>query len=392
MIARPYISDAQRRTRLQRRHLLDGSGGHPVTAVADAVAGLHATTPSTVHLSTWARGGASTPEAVEAALYDHRTLVKQLVMRRTLFVMTREMLAESVSAVGPRVAASERTNLLRDLRRDDGPDDPENWIDRAREAVLAEFADGAGRTSADLRTRLPEFDIAIMRDEGKAYGGPSPILPRMLNYLAALGDVVRGPNDAPWHRSRPAWVSMESWLGAPLPRIDVADGHRALVQRWLRQYGPGTETDLVWWLGSTKTAVRAALAALEVTEVDLDGGGTGYLMSDDLDPVEPVAPRALLLPALDPTTMGWKDRGFYLGEHAAELFDRNGNGGQTAWWDGRIVGGWVLREDTVRVIPLEDLSLAAEAALANRADELVAWLGDDRPNAGFPSPLMTKHR
>ncbi|ALG83632.1 winged helix DNA-binding domain-containing protein [Gordonia phthalatica] len=392
MTARPRITVEQRRARFQRRHLLDGSVDNSVTAVADAVVGLHATTASTVHLSAWARGGAPTPDAIETALYDHRTLVKQLVMRRTLFVMTREMLAESVSAVGPRVAASERTNLLRDLRRDDGPADPEAWIDRARDAVLAVFADGADLTSSELRTRLPEFDIAIMRDEGKSYGGPSPILPRILNYLAALGDVVRGPNGAPWHRSRPSWMSMESWLGEPLPRMDVDAGHRALVERWLRQYGPGTETDIVWWLGSTKTAVRTALAALDVTEVDLDGGATGYLMSDDLDPVEPVEPRALLLPGLDPTTMGWKDRGFYLGEHAGHLFDRNGNGGQTAWWDGRIVGGWVLRDDAVEVVPLEDLPPEAEAALAARADELLAWLGDDRPNAGFPSPLMTKHR
>ena len=392
MTARPHVTDVQRRARFQRRLLLDGSAGDSVTAVADAVVGLHATTASTVHLAAWARGGAPTPDAIESALYEDRTLVKQLVMRRTLFVMTREMLAESVSAVGPRVAASERTNLLRDLRRADGPDDPEGWIEQAREAVLAVFADGTPRTSSELRGLLPEFDIEILRDEGKHYGGPSPLLPRMLNYLAARGEVVRGPNGAPWHRPRPAWTAMESWLGGPLPRMDVDSGHRALVERWLRQYGPGTELDLVWWLGSTKTAVRKALAALDTVEVELDSGAIGYLMSDDLEPAPPVEPRALLLPALDPATMGWKERGFYLGEHAGELFDRNGNGGQTAWWDGRIVGGWVLRDEEVQVIPLEELPAEAEAALAARAEELVAWLGDDRPNAGFPSPLMTRHR
>lgn len=391
MTVRPHVDDVQRRARLQRRQLLDGTAGHTPTAVADAVVGLHATAPSTVHLSAWARGGAPTPAAIQTALHDDRRLVKQLAMRRTLFVMTRPMLAEAVGAVGPRVAASERTSLLRDLRRPDGPDDPEGWIVRARDAVLREFAGGASWSASQLRARLPEFDIEIMRDEGKSYGGPSPILPRILNFMAALGDVVRGHDDAPWHRSRTTWTSMTDWLGAPLPHLDVEAGHRALVERWLRRYGPGTETDLVWWLGSTKTAVRTALAALAVTEVDLDGGATGFLMSDDLDPVEAVPPRALLLPTLDPTTMGWKERGFYLGEHAAALFDRNGNGGQTAWWDGRIVGGWVLREDSVTVIPLEDLPAEATDAFDERAEELLAWLGDDRPKPGFPSPLMVKH-
>lgn len=392
MTARPHVGDQQRRARLQRRHLLDGSAGHAVTTVADAVVGLHATNASTVHLSAWARGGAPTPDAIETALYGDRSLVKQLVMRRTLFVMTRPMLAESVGAVGPRVAASERTNMLRDLRRDDGPADPEGWIERARAAVLAEFADGSAYPAPEVRKRLPEFDIAIMRDEGKSYGGPSPMLPRVLNYMAALGDVVRGPNSAVWHRSRPSWIAMGQWLGEPLPHIDVDSGHRALVERWLRQYGPGTQTDLVWWLGSTKTAVRQALASLEVTEVDLDGGDVGYLMSDDLDPVEPVEPRALLLPSLDPTTMGWKQREFYLGRHAGELFDSNGNGGQTAWWDGRIVGGWAMRDGAVEVIALETVPRAAEKALAALAEELAAWLGDDRPVVNFPSPLMTRHR
>jgi len=115
-------------------------------------------------------------------------------------------------------------------------------------------------------------------------------------------------------------------------------------------------------------------------------------MSDDLDPVESVEPRALLLPSLDPTTMGWKQRDFYLGEHAGELFDSTGNGGQTAWWDGRIVGGWAMRDGAVDVIALEALPPEAERALSIRAEELTAWLDDDRPVVNFPSPLMTRYR
>lgn len=396
MSARPVISDDHRRAALQRRHLLDGSTGHSVIDVADAVVGLHATIPSTVHLSVWARGGATDADVVEQALYADRSVVKQLAMRRTLFVMSRPVLAEAVGAVGSRVAASERTKMLRDLRRADGIADPEQWIANAHDGVLAEFADGTAFSAAELRKRLPDYDIDVIISPGKSYGGPSPMLPRMLNFMAAAGEVVRGPNEAVWHRSRPLWTAMQTWLGEPLPQVDPAAGHIAMVQRWLRQYGPGTETDLVWWLGTTKAAVRKALASLEVTEVELSNG-TGYLMADDpmLDgpaaAIDDVEPRALLLPGLDPATMGWKERDFYLGDHAPELFDRNGNGGQSAWWDGRIVGGWVLGDDGVRVVPLEDLPAEAVAALDARAVELTDWLGDHRPVPGFPSPLMRKH-
>ncbi|MGB6040195.1 MAG: crosslink repair DNA glycosylase YcaQ family protein, partial [Gordonia sp. (in: high G+C Gram-positive bacteria)] len=177
MTDRPVITDDQRRAALQQRLLLDDTTGHSVIEVADAVVGLHATIPSTVHLSAWARGIADGPEPVEAALYRDRAVVKQLAMRRTLFVMSRPVLAEAVGAVGSRVAASERTNMLRDLRRSDDVSDPEAWLVAAHDAVLAEFGDGAAFSASELRKRLPDFDIEVMISPGKSYGGLSPLLP-----------------------------------------------------------------------------------------------------------------------------------------------------------------------------------------------------------------------
>ena len=104
-------------------------------------------------------------------------------------------------------------------------------------------------------------------------------------------------------------------------------------------FGPGTAADIKWWLGSTVAAVRRALADLGAVEVDLDGQ-TGYLLPDDQEATDPIEPWAALLPPLDPTTMGWIERDWYLGPHKAQLFDTSGNAGPTAWWDGRIVGGW----------------------------------------------------
>lgn len=392
MSVRPSISDTQRRTRLLRRHRLAvETPAATVTEVADAIVGLHATTPSTVYLSARARMTALVPQTVDDALYRQRSLVKQLAMRRTLFVMTRPVLAEAIGAIGPRVAASERTNMLRDLRRSADFDDPDGWIDAARHAVLDDLADGSARTSTELRERLPHLDGYVEVGVGKSWGGRNPMGPRVLNMMSAAGDIVRGPNTvAAWHQSRPSWASMTAWLDAELPHISVADGHRALVGRWLRSFGPGTETDLVWWLGSTKKAVRAALADLDVVEVDLDGGQIGYVWADDLDSDDDVEPRALLLPELDPATMGWKERDFYLGEHAPHVFDATGNGGQTAWWDGRIVGGW--RQDrhdgSIVVHPLEKLPRAATRALDAEAARLADWLGDVRPAPGYPAPFM----
>ena len=51
--------------------------------------------------------------------------------------------------------------------------------------------------------------------------------------------------------------------------------------------------------------------------------------ADDLEPVVAPKPWVALLPALDPTVMGWQARDWYLGPHAAALFDRSGNAGPT---------------------------------------------------------------
>ncbi|MCH5645250.1 winged helix DNA-binding domain-containing protein [Gordonia sp. ABSL49_1] len=398
MTSRPHIDDAERRTRLMRRHRLaaeNPAGG--VVDAADAIVGLHATTPSTVYLSAWARIPDFDPDDMTAALYTDRVLVKQLAMRRTLFVFSRSTLADAIGAVGPRVTASERTNMLRDLRRSDSPDgpdhydDPDGWIDKARAAVLDELGTEPALTSTQLRERRSELDGYIVHGAGTKWAGRAPMGPRVLNMMSAAGEIVRGPNAAGWHLSRPSWVLMSRWLGAPLEPVDPAQGHRAMIDRWLRAFGPGTETDLVWWLGSTKTAVRAALADLDVVTVDLDGGRVGYVHADDLDPDHPVEPCALLLPELDPTTMGHKKRDFYVGDHAAHVFDTNGNGGQTAWWDGRIVGGWSQNPDgAVEVHLLEKLPAHARRALRERADELATWLGEVRPKPGYPAPFMRK--
>jgi DNA glycosylase AlkZ-like len=54
---------------------------------------LHATDAATVYISAWARVERIQVSDVERALYVERSLVKQLAMRRTLFVFPRETLS-----------------------------------------------------------------------------------------------------------------------------------------------------------------------------------------------------------------------------------------------------------------------------------------------------------
>lgn len=387
------VGDAERRARLATRQALHPDHHAPdVVGAARSVVCLHATEAATVHLAVGARTTGVTPFDVDSALYDDRSIVKQLAMRRTLFAVPRDLLPAALAVARERIAPEQHRLIVRDATRHGIADDGAAWLETAGAAVERRLAGGEALPAAVLRAELPELSGAITVNEGKRYGGTFNLAPRVLTWLGAQGRITRGPNAGHWRLSKPAWTLMDSWLGEEPAVPDLAAGYAELVRRWLERFGPGTTEDVQWWLGATKGATRAALADVGAVEVGLEGGATGWLLPDDLEPVAEVGPWAALLPTLDPTTMGWKARDWYLEPaHRELLFDSNGNGGTTAWWDGRIVGAWVQDDDGVVSVvecPGTDLGTEGRSALAVEAERLTAWLDGVRITNVYSSRLM----
>lgn len=387
------MSVHERRLRLARRHRLA-----PETLAADvesataAMVALHATDPVTVYLSAWARTREMAVADLEAALYSRRSLVKHLAMRRTLFIFAEADLDVVQSAVSGHIAASESRRLVREVERAGLYDDGAAWLEDASRAVLETLADGREMAWTELREELPVLGGRIAFGADRKWGGEYPVGPRVLNVLSAAGRIVRATNVGGWTASRPRWARMTAWLGRDLEVFDERHALAALVRRWLQTFGPGTEQDLRWWLGSPAGAVRTALGDVAAVQVDLDGT-VGHLLPDDLGPTPSVEPWAALLPGLDPTVMGWAERDWYLGEHRAELFDRNGNAGPTAWWDGRVVGGWhQTPAGEVVVDLLESVEEAGLRALEEQAARLTRWLDGQVVTQRFASPLSRRAR
>lgn len=386
------MTDRERRARLARRHAL-----HPGHRVADTLAAtramtvLHATDASTVHLAVQARTEESVAD-VERALYDERSLVKQLAMRRTLFGFPRDLLPAALGSAAARVAADQRRLVIRDVEQYGIATDGQAWLEQAGAAVRDHLAGAGPRSARQLREALPALAGTITHALDKKYGGTLHIAPRVLTTLGAEGRIVRGPNDGHWRTSRPTWTLTTDWLGEQPQPTAPQEGYAELVRRWLRTFGPGTLEDVRWWLGSTKTAARTALADVRAVEVSLERDRTGWLLPDDLDEEADVEPWAALLPSLDPTTMGWKERGFYLDPgRTAYLFDSNGNAGTTAWWDGRVVGAWVQDPGgVVRVVPAPGVALDAVArdALDAAAARLTTWLEGTVISNVYKSAMM----
>jgi len=379
---------AERRARLsQRHHLSPAHRAADVVAASDGVVCLHATDPATVYLSAWARVDQLSIADVDKALYADRSLVKHLAMRRTLFVLRRELLGVVQSAASQRVADQERRRLAKAVEQAGLVDDGAAWLAQASQATLQALDLMGEATSTQLREAVELLEGSLVYAADKPYGGSVPIAPRVLTILSADGKILRASNRGGWYVSRPAWARTSDWLGEEPALPPEREARAELVRRWLYAFGPATVADLRWWLGSTLTAVRAALADVEAVEVDVHGQ-PGVALPDDLHPVADVEPYAALLPALDPTTMGWADRDWYLGPHRAQLIDGSGNAGPTAWWDGRIVGGWNQSPSGEVVLqPLEDVGAEGKAALRAKAARLTQWLDGVRVAARFPSPL-----
>jgi hypothetical protein len=386
------VSAAQRRARVLERHRLrPASAAGSVAEAVESMIVLHATDPVTVYLSAWARTGCAVGE-VDEAIYTERVLIRMLGMRRTVFLVPAALAPTVQAACTDDVAKRLRRQLEKDLATGGvGDGDPAGWLRDLGTGVLAALhTRGGGASGAQLSEDEPRLRTQLSFSLDKSYGGTAYITSRVLVLLAAEGHMVRGHRRGGWSSGQFEWFPASAWLRTAAGRaeLDANAARVELARRWLRSFGPALVTDLQWWAGWTGGQTKAALAGLPVKEVDLEGR-PGIALADDLEfPAGEVAPVAALLPALDPTPMGWQERDWYLGAHRPALFDRTGNIGPTLWWEGRVVGGWAQRASGEVVCRLlEDIGADGEAAISRGAARLEAWFGINRVTPRFRTPL-----
>jgi winged helix DNA-binding protein len=383
------MSIEERRARLLLRHRLAPSAcaEYPIE-VARSLVALHSTDPVTVYLSVWARTSEFAPAELERALYDERSLVRVLGMRRTLFVVPRELVPVVYAACTRTIAARERKRLEKFVAESEITTRAGAWVTRASTEALHTLGEQSDPlTTAELVKAEPLLATRLRVGVGTRWETTQSAGARVLSQLSMEGSVLRARPRGTWTSGRYSWSPTERWLGAPIEELDSAGARTELLRRWLAAFGPATETDIRWWTGWTAAEARSALAEVPHAVVDLEGA-QGVVLADDVEPVERREPSATLLPLLDPTVMGWKERDWYLGPHAETLFDRNGNAGPTVWWNGRVVGGWTHRNDgEIAIRLLEDVGAEGETAIEREAERLQGWLGEIRFRPSFLPPF-----
>jgi len=216
------MSVDERRARLVRRHrLVAQSRATTPLEVVESLVALHSTDPATVFLSTWARSVDFRPERLEDALYGERELLRMLGMRRTLWVVPRELAAVVQAACTLTIAARERKRLEGLVAQSGVTDEPAAWLDRAFATALRAVEARGEAFTADVSADEPVLASKLRLGAGTRWEAQPSAASRVLPLLAAEGALVRGRPRTSWTHGQYRWVPTRAWLGRELGRLEA---------------------------------------------------------------------------------------------------------------------------------------------------------------------------
>jgi hypothetical protein len=177
---------------------------------------LHASDPASVYLSVLARSSASTLADVSAAMYERRTLVRWMAMRRTLFLLPRADVPVVQATISTPLAAVLRRRLLSQLKRN-GTEPPvdgdlETWLSSLQGRVEHALRARGGATGNELAADVPALRTGAAGGAISAQPAPATSSITPAARLSLLRSVSgRYSPDGPvrrcrwrWQRSRPA--------------------------------------------------------------------------------------------------------------------------------------------------------------------------------------------
>jgi hypothetical protein len=382
------IDAEERRARLAERHrLLPRTRTDNLPQIADDLVALHSSDPVSVFLSAMARMVHPSVEAVEQALYADRSLIRHHGMRRTLWVATPPVVRLMHAAATRDLLATERRRTGQ-LLAASGVADPELWLAEAEKQVLADLREHGPSTAREIGQRAEGLRQRLQLAPGKAYAAVQSAHTRVLYILGFAGQMLRG-RPSSWINGAYRYVDAETWLPGGLGDLDPQAAAAELAARWLQRFGPATTADLQWWMGWTMRRTKQALADCGAVEVELDND-PGWLAADDPH-LGPIEAWVAVLPGLDPTIMGWKQRDWYLPVTSREVFDSAGNGGPSLWVDGRVVGAWAqTRDGTIHTHYFERVATARRHEIDQRIEQLKTWIGDTRFTVRFPGDIHAR--
>jgi hypothetical protein len=266
---------------------LPAQPGELVQAVGRTM-GVQAQVMSAAEQAIGIRVDGISPEAVKAALWQERTLVKTWAMRQTLhllpaedlplYVTARRITEINLPAIFTRAGISP---ALVDAYYAIGPEILSN-VPITRQ----QFADEIGR----------RLKSAVLRDFLVNRGWGVPLKP-----LAWRGELCFGPSDG----QNVTFVRPSVWMGG-WQDVEPAAAMQEIVRRYLQVYGPARPENFKLWWGHYIGPARKAFASIaaETDDVDVEGWQAKALRSTiaSIQAMQPTG-EVHLLPIFDAYTI-----------------------------------------------------------------------------------------
>jgi len=331
----------------------------PVCDAVEHLVGLQAQLPNSPYLGLWSRiVGFELADLTE--LLVTRTLVRGGLMRGTLHVVTARDFLRLRPVVQPVFNRAQRGSFRRET---DGMDIRE--LTTFATAVL----NGRHSTNIELRDAL-------------AQRWPDRDAQSLLYSVQYLLPMLSVPPSGTWNTGgSPAWATVESWLGAPLP---ASDGPAKLILRYLAAFGPASIKDIQAWSGLTRLTQHVNELRPVLTAFHAANSGAELFDLPDAprpDPDTPVPVR--FLPEYDNLLVALADRTRILDdEHRAITNTRNGNVAATVLVDGRVAARWrFLRSSTMATLEVEPFSPVSSRITEQVVEEAERLLAFAYPDA-----------
>lgn len=252
--------------------------------VASRLYGIHAQVMSAAELALGARTDGLTPQDVQTALWQDRSLVKTWAMRGTLHLLAADDVPLHTAA---------RTI------------DPLGWINfesygisqKQREAFLEAVPEILGdepMTREQLAAAVTErVGLPVLGELIASVGWGSPLKPS-----AFRGDLCFGPNQG----KNVTFVNPKKWLRKWEP-VEPEAAFREIARRYLRAYGPLTPKHFArWWNEGRVNVAKKVFQQIEdeLGTVDVEGWQALALRST-VEPMQEAAVSGVvrLLPLFD---------------------------------------------------------------------------------------------
>jgi len=346
--------DDVKRLVLRKQHLTDDPRIDDVIQIVRDIGGLHATSSVGPYLSLFARTRDFVKESLDEELYVKRSLGKIRCMRKTLYILTNDMIPIAYAAT--RKMNEEITKRYAEFRGVSS----ERYEEFSRS--ILEILKNREMTASEIKKTLrTQLDVSAI-----------------LYLMCDQGLLTRSRAEKGWKDKNLRYaIFTEYFPDVDLTKIDESEAVTLLVLQYLSSFGPATEKDIIWWTGLNRTIIREALNSIQkqigtIEVSDLKGGFILLNSDENLMKGKEKSKKQVVnpLPGLDPYLMGYKERERYLDyKNYGMVFDRSGNATSTISLDSRVIGVWDFIEEEEPLVKLFFFEEVEEAALTEMSSK-----------------------